>query len=124
MKEQINTILLGLAVVLLVVLLGLQFIGGGNDVKEERLNNAGNQQRQNNANENIEVQGQQGAGQGGETDKYGRTPDEEHYGHDHPPLNQQKQQQQQSPNQQQNNAGETDEYGRSPGDEHYGHDHP
>lgn len=61
MKGQINTILLGIAVVLLAVLLGMQLIGGGNGVKEDRLNAADNQKQGNpTANANAGNQVQQG----------------------------------------------------------------
>ncbi len=58
MKGQINTILLGIAVVLLAVLLGMQLMGGGNGVKEERLNAAGDQNKAN-PTANAGNQGQQ-----------------------------------------------------------------
>jgi len=58
MKGQVNTILLGIAVVLLAVLLGMQLIGGGNGVKEERLSAAGDQ-NQANPTANAGNQGQQ-----------------------------------------------------------------
>lgn len=70
----------------------------------------------------------------GELDKYGRAPGHAHYGHDHPPLDEEQNGQAQpgttvqpgSPVKQQQApaSGELDKYGRAPGDEHYGHDHP
>ena len=62
----------------------------------------------------------------GEPDQYGRLPGDEHYGHNHPPQNQQQTIQpptQQLNTQQPNLSGGPDKFGRNPGDEHYGHDH-
>lgn len=63
----------------------------------------------------------------GEADAYGRMPGDPHYGHDHPPEDQQQNTTTQpgSPIQQQTpQSGEPDQYGRMPGHAHYGHDHP
>lgn len=64
----------------------------------------------------------------GEADEYGRMPGDEHYGHDHPPQDQQQTNaaQQGTPGQTQSapQDGEPDQYGRMPGHAHYGHDHP
>ena len=69
-----------------------------------------------------QIPGQQAA-PSGEADEYGRMPGDEHYGHNHPPQDQQPLD---TTNQlqQETKPGEADKYGRMPGDEHYGHDHP
>ena len=57
----------------------------------------------------------------GEPDAFGRLPGDAHYGHDHPPQDQQQANPTQTP--QENLDGGPDAFGRSPGDEHYGHSH-
>ena len=66
----------------------------------------------------------------GQADAYGRMPGEEHYGHEHGPMDQQQQsnqlntQPQIKPNIQSTpQTGGPDSYGRQPGHEHYGHNH-
>ncbi len=66
---------------------------------------------------------QQNTTQAGEPDQYGRLPGDEHYGHNHPPQDQQQTIQPNINTQQNNLNGGPDKYGRNPGDEHYGHDH-
>jgi len=56
----------------------------------------------------------------GAPDKFGRSPGDPHYGHDHPS--------QEPSNQpidsiQKPASGEVDQFGRKPGDPHYGHNH-
>lgn len=65
-----------------------------------------------------------------ELDSYGRKPGDEHYGHDHPPLDQQGNPgeiQVETPGSTTSTpaptSGEADSYGRMPGHAHYGHDH-
>lgn len=55
----------------------------------------------------------------GNTDKFGRAPGDQHFGHDHPP----------DPGAAPPNAppatdGGPDSFGRAAGSEHYGHNHP
>jgi len=53
-------------------------------------------------------------------DKFGRSPGDPHYGHDHPP---QEASTQQIDSTQKPASGEADQFGRKPGDPHYGHGH-
>jgi len=74
----------------------------------------------NNKKQGTKVEQAQPAAPSGETDKFGRKPGEQHYGHNHgsnephtPPAN----------TQSTTPAGGPDKFGRNPGDQHYGHDH-
>jgi len=67
--------------------------------------------------------------QAGAPDEYGRLPGDPHYGHNHPPADQQQQPTittksgQTIQAGQAGQTGELDKYGRKPGDPHYGHNH-
>jgi len=63
---------------------------------------------------------------GSATDKHGRSPDDQHYQHNHPPQNQQQGQKSQKVQlkEKNNGKGKEDKHGRGPNHPHYQHNHP
>lgn len=127
MKGKLSTIILG---ALLIVAVYFAFIKGDNDGKAKEVTKSLKSDDVNNQNTTTNPVTIQPPVQNtttpanGEPDEYGRLPGDEHYGHSHPPQDQQNQTTITPPSTQQNLEGGPDKYGRNPGEEHYGHDHP
>lgn len=97
-----------------------------NSVNEQKNNRVtpSPQQEQIQQQEQVQTPGQLNTPSTGEADQYGRLPGDAHYGHDHPPQDQNIQPGSPAIQQQTTPAGGPDKYGREPGHAHYGHDHP